>query len=77
MVSINIHELRVLCIWAENWGANLEDEKSEGSDLIYAIAARLRRQIEGSPALTMGDEFTAMKARGINFETNHPAGDQP
>ena len=74
-VSINIHELRILCIWAENWALEKEDVDE---NIIYAIALRLRKQLGGKPiTLTMADEFRTLKDADYDFETNHPAGDQP
>lgn len=72
-ISINLHELRLLCIWAENWQFLL----SEKTDVVYAIATRIRKQIKDCPPLTMADEFQKIKELFPNFETNHPAADNP
>jgi hypothetical protein len=73
-ISVNTHELRILCIWAENWAGSTDADE----DTVYAIAARLRRQLgDNDYPLTMADEFRALKAAGVDYETNHPAGDQP
>lgn len=75
-VSINTHELRLLCIWAENWAGQTEAPV----DVVYAIAARLRKQLPKDKQdlpLTMADEFRALKDAGFDYKTNHPAGDQP
>lgn len=71
-VEVNTHELRLLCIWAENWGNQIKNV-----DVVYGIAARLRRQLSRDLCLTMADEFSEMKRMGLDFETNHPSGDQP
>jgi hypothetical protein len=74
-VSINLHELRLLCIWAENWGT-----KCNGTDVVYAIANRLRKQFPEKfkdHPLTMADEFKQLKDCGYDFLTNHPAADNP
>lgn len=71
-VSVNVHELRLLCIWAENWG-----QKIETPDVVYGIAARLRKQIPDGTPLTMADEFLKLRQMGVSFETNHPSGDEP
>lgn len=72
-VSVNTHELRLLCIWAENWG-----NKIGSPDVVYAIAGRLRRQlVDKDLPLTMADEFQQLRDMGMEFETNHPSGDQP
>lgn len=68
-VSVNIHELRVLCIWAENY----ENSIKEKGAVTYAIARRLRRQLPEGTSLTMKDEFQGLRDAGYDFETNHPA----
>lgn len=73
-VSVNTHELRILCMWAENWALQSEAEEN----VVYAIALRLLRQLGIKDlSLTMADEFRALKDAGYNYETDHPAGDQP
>lgn len=75
IVSVNTHELRILCIWAENWA---NTHKDVCVDAVYGIARRLRKQLGDKDApLTMADEFQAIKDAGYEFETNHPAGDIP
>jgi len=78
-ISINTHELRILCIWSENWGKQIEKDSGESdANTVYAIAGRIRKQLgEKDCPLTMADEFNSMREAGINFETNHPADDQP
>ncbi len=51
-VSVNWHELHVLCVWAENWQrhANL-------GRVVYAIAARLKAQHPERNALTLAGEL--------------------
>lgn len=74
-VSINVHELRILCIWAENWALS---KPSVDENLVYAIAARLRRQLgELDCSLTMAEEFQSLRDAGFDFKTDHPAADQP
>ena len=51
-VTVNWHELRVLCIWAENW----QREKNLGR-VIYAIAKRLQRQHPNQSPLTRAAEI--------------------
>lgn len=73
-VSVNTHELRILCMWAENWALQSEAEEN----VVYAIALRLLRQLGIKDlSLTMADEFRALKDAGYNYETDHPAGDLP
>lgn len=71
-VEVNTHELRLLCIWAEHYGNQIKN-----ADVIYGIAARLRRQLPKDLCLTMADEFGELKRMGFSFETNHPSGDLP
>lgn len=75
-VNVNVHELRVLCIWAENWAHHSKSQpRSEWMpDIVYAIAARLRKQLgeHAKVPLTMSDEFAHLKQH-FEFETNHPA----
>jgi len=74
-VSINVHELRVLCIWAENWALAHADVDE---DVVYAIALRLRRQLgEKDTSLTLADELRALRDAGYDVDTNLPAGDRP
>lgn len=74
-ISINLHELRLLCIWAENWQSQLPDPHK--TDVVYSIATRIRKQLKDCPALTMADEFQKIKDLFPSFETNHPAADNP
>ncbi len=52
-VSINWHELRLLCIWAENWQRSLK----ERSTVVYAIARRIAAQHPGRSPLTLAGEI--------------------
>lgn len=79
-ISINYHELRVLCMWSENWAdrhatkenATLEDKGM--ADTVKAIAERIRKQLpEGKRCITMRDEFGELTKAFPNFTTNHPA----
>jgi hypothetical protein len=84
-VSVNLHELRVLCLWAENWALHCTrrpnlDEASKAihmDEVVYAIAGRLLKQLPAGSALTMAGEFKELKDSGYKFETNHPAADNP
>lgn len=77
-VSISTHELRLLCIWAENWGHAIKDGSGDAS-VVYGIAVRLRKQLgDKDTPLTMADKFQQLKDDlGYKVETNHPAGDIP
>jgi hypothetical protein len=67
-VSINWHELHVLCVWAERWGL----EKVGGAGTVYAIARRLQQQHSDRPALTFAGEVNELKREygAGNVETN-------
>lgn len=72
-IAINLHELRLLGIWAENWAARCNEK-----DIIYAIMNRIKNQLpDKSVPLTMREEFEQLKSSGVKFETNHPAADNP
>jgi hypothetical protein len=62
-VKINLHELRILCIWAENWAdkcyndSDVTGRNKMMPELIKAITARLRPQIGNGIPITMRDEM--------------------
>lgn len=62
-------------MWAENWSHAHKEETPIMSDVVYAIAHRLRQQFSHYVALTMSDEFEELRKSGYLFETNHPAED--
>jgi hypothetical protein len=80
-LTINTHELRLLCIWAENYahsitgkeGINDRDKEvsKTAPDVVYAIARRLKANNPrlASEVLTMADEFRAIKQAGYHFTT--------
>lgn len=84
MVSVNWHELRILCLWAERWAQWMEEHPTPSeyktgkpSDVIYSIADRIEAQIEGKTPLTLAHEIAKLpeelKKAGVNFgdmETN-------
>jgi len=73
-IEVNHRELRLLLTAAEAW--HLTNE--EGADIVYAIAARIRRQLKYPMIpLTAHDEFQELKDKGIGFISNHPAADMP
>lgn len=56
-VSINWHELRILCMWAENW-ANEKCETGSKKALASIIAALEEQRPDGSfPSLTLRGEL--------------------
>lgn len=74
-VTVNLQELRVLCMWAERWALEREQEGCN-PDLVYAIATRLRNQLPThlQHPLTMADELMKLREAGVQYSTNHPAG---
>lgn len=50
--SVNWHELRILCIWAERWA----HQHAGGAGTVYAIAGRLMTQFPALPSLTLAGE---------------------
>jgi predicted nucleic acid-binding Zn-ribbon protein len=50
-VEINWHELRILCIWAENHARRIEEKA------VYAIADRLQQQHPSKTPLTLSGEL--------------------
>ena len=52
-VSVNWHELRILCIWAENW----QRERMTDTRTVYAIADRLAQQHPERMPLTLAREI--------------------
>jgi hypothetical protein len=80
-ISINRHELKLLCIWAENYAHSIKDDGKNkmAPEVVYAIAARLKRNnpVLADKSLTMSDEFRALKDAGFEFTTNHPAHEEP
>lgn len=78
-VSVNVHELRILGIWAENYARHsaTAHEKPADVNVVYAICLRLRKQLAAlghDAPLTMADEFRQLKEAGFDVETNHPSG---
>lgn len=74
-VNINLHELHILFVWAENYQAiiNEKEDQPGKSVTIYSIANRLKKQLPPGSVLTMKDEFESLREAGIKFDTNHPA----
>lgn len=69
-VTVNIHELQLLCSWAENF-ALAHDECEPG--LVYAIAKRLQRQLpeQHRRLLTIGQQLAALQ-RVAGQQAAHP-----
>jgi DNA-directed RNA polymerase subunit RPC12/RpoP len=84
-VRINWHELRILCMWAENWAHRCDVSHEDGHEpmvpLVHVIAARLQAQrpeLAHSP-LTMSGEVRQLREAfpGAKVETHGiPEGEQ-
>lgn len=66
-VSVNWHELRLLCIWAESW----QRERSLGRT-VYSIANRLQVQHHALVPLTLAAELGEM-AKQYDMHVSDPA----
>lgn len=66
-VSINTHELRILCIWAENHVHNVSDEQEQASmaTTLRSICDRISKQLpeERKVCLLLSDEVKEIKKR--------------
>jgi len=66
-IKINLHELRILCIWAERWAdkcyndSDVTGHNKMMPELIKAITARLRPQVGKGVPITMNDEFVLIE----------------
>jgi DNA-directed RNA polymerase subunit RPC12/RpoP len=71
-VEVNWHELRILCMWAENWAAQTKDataarNEREGSTYpdpqrtVNIVAGRIHAQFPDKPPLTMTGELGDLK----------------
>lgn len=58
-VTLNWHELRILCIWAKNWQENMPlDRKEEAGRCLESIFNLIRlHRPENTPGLTLQDEM--------------------
>lgn len=74
-ISVNWHELRVLCIWAERWAIEKVEPSGDtggGRGVVYAIADRIAAQNPGRGALTLARELNDMRDAGLDVRTNIP-----
>ena len=60
-MQINLHELRILIIWASNWARGIKDDASGAQKTIRAICAALKKQLPEGTCLTMEDEMAALQ----------------
>ena len=73
-IKINLHELRILTIWASNWAEQAISD-DQGTRTLNGILNALRPQLpEGTP-LTMKDEFHGVaNALGTEVEVHRADG---
>ena len=75
-ISINIQELRVLAVWAEQWASNAKDEKEQHQMAIVlrSIQKRINDQLQplGKKIPMLSDEIQGLKDKfgDDNVETN-------
>ena len=78
-VKISQHELRILCMWAENW-ADYTDKNElsslNGRAIITNIANRISKNEEVTSPLTFSGEFKQLKKAYPDAETNFPVDDK-
>lgn len=76
-VSVNWHELRVLCVWAERWAIEkVEPSNSGGRGTVYAIADRIRAQHPSRGSLTLSGDINELRDAGFDVKTNIPGEEQ-
>lgn len=60
-VPINLHELRILTIWASNWARGIKDDNGGAQKTIRAICTALKKHLPEGTCLTMEDEMAALQ----------------
>lgn len=73
-VTVNVHELRILGIWAEHYAVTVDNQNLDNArheslkELVNAIAERIEAQIPTSKRqpLTLSREFKAFEAKGAS-----------
>ena len=69
-VNINIHELRILCIWAERWvGTFKEYDQAQSGEVLRSIVKRLLKQLPKGTSLLLCDEVKELK-KEYDVQTN-------
>lgn len=70
-VKVNWHELRILCIWAENYANSIagnEDVKGDPVKTVWAIAGRLQEQYPSFTPLTLSGELGQLREKFPSIE---------
>lgn len=70
-IRINVHELRILTIWASNWAGEKCDVSSQ--KYLAGIIGALREQLPGE-CLTMEDEFKELAKLGGKVKVRDSTG---
>lgn len=77
-ISITVHELRVLVMWAEFWAsAKDDDEHKSMRKVLYGIASALQLQIPDGTSLTFSGELADLRSEFGKVEHNVIIEDKP
>lgn len=72
MVSVNVHELHVLSVWAERWVNAMRDEQVQAScaKRLRGIVSRLLEQLPKGTILLLSDDLKAIKDQGLEVKSD-------
>jgi hypothetical protein len=72
LVSVNLHELHVLCVWAERFINGVKDEQVQAScaTILRSIVDRLLAQLPPGTILTLCDDIKAIREHGLDVESD-------
>lgn len=78
-IRINVHELRILGIWADNYARSIRDRavangESDPLPALRGILGRIRKQILDCPPLTMFEELDQLHAHGYDATLTDASG---
>lgn len=73
-VKVNIHELRILCMWAEFYSRSITGSEEEAPLAVRGIARRLRDQLPENTPLTFSDEMDDIQENFPEAEITDGAG---
>lgn len=82
-VTINTHELRILCMWSERYAGTCDQKDNRDGEetllpVVYSIAARLSKQLPTPVPLTLAGEMQELSdAFGAKVEHTFPGIPQP
>ena len=71
-IKVNWHELRLLCIWAENWAHKCDKDDNEKMKCVLTInciARRIQKQHQDKTPLTLSGEIEDLKKSYNGVET--------